>query len=57
MKYTKEQIELWEQMSQQAATLSASLFSRTENLVIQDFIESGKEALVEELKEENENSL
>ena len=57
MKYTKKQIELWEQMSQQAAGQCASLFKRTENVAIQDFIESGKEALVEELKEENESSL
>jgi len=42
MAYTKEQIELWEQMCQKACGFAASLFKPKEILVIQDFIQTGK---------------
>lgn len=42
MKYTKDQIELWEHMCQRAAGLGCKLFKPRECVVIQDFIETGK---------------
>ena len=48
MKYTKEQIELWERMSQRAAGLSAELFKPKECMVIQDFIETAKADLAKD---------
>lgn len=49
MKYTKEQIELWERMSQRACGLVVELFTRKEIMVIQDFIETAKADLAKDV--------